>query len=220
MEFVGGSILPTKELTTMAGMMRVPRSRGAFSGVLLILLGIWGGLVPFIGPYIHYAYTPNQAWHWTSGRLWMEVLPGVATLLGGVVVVLSRMRPLALLGAWLAVLAGAWFAVGSTLAPLWNPAISAVGTPVGSPTARAFEQVGFFTGLGVLIVLVAAFVLGRLAVISAKDMRAAGARREPKTVPAPADSDSSPIDTGTGESGKRSWRLVGRSGSGKVSTGL
>src|SRR5215472_10062909 len=123
----------------MAGMMRVPRSRGAFSGVLLILLGIWGGLAPFIGPYLHYAYTPNQAWHWTSGRLWMEVLPGVATLLGGLIVVLSRMRPLALLGAWLAVLAGAWFAVGTTLAPLWHLNLSSLGTPVGSPTARALE---------------------------------------------------------------------------------
>ncbi len=204
----------------MAGMMRVPRSRGAFSGVLLILLGMWGGLAPFIGPYIHYAYTPDQAWHWTSGRLWMEVLPGIATLLGGIVVVLSRMRPVALLGAWLAVLAGAWFAVGSTLAPLWNLALSSLGTPVGSPTARALEQVGFFTGLGVVIVLVAAFVLGRLAVISARDMRAAAARREPaETVPVTADSGMSPGDTGSGESGKRPWRLVGRTGSGKVSTG-
>jgi len=201
-------------------MMRVPRSRGAFSGVLLILLGMWGGLAPFIGPYIHYAYAPDQAWHWTSGRLWMEVLPGIATLLGGIVVVLSRMRPVALLGAWLAVLAGAWFAVGSTLAPLWNLALSSLGTPVGSPTARALEQVGFFTGLGVAIVLVAAFVLGRLAVISARDMRAAAARREPaETVPVTADSGMSPGDTGSGESGKRPWRLVGRTGSGKVSTG-
>jgi hypothetical protein len=204
----------------MAGMMRVPRSRGALSGVVLILLGIWGGVAPFIGPYIHFAYTPDQAWRWTSGRLWMEVLPGAATLLGGIVVLLSRMRPVALLGASLAVLAGAWFAFGSTLTPLWNPAMSALGTPVGSPTARALEQVGFFTGLGVAIVLVAAFVLGRLAVISARDMRIAAARPEPTaTVPAPTRSGSSSTDTGSGNSGKRTWRLAGRAGSGKVSTG-
>ena len=43
----------------MTGMLRVPRSRGAMSGALLVLLGLWGGLVPLIGPYVHFAYTPD-----------------------------------------------------------------------------------------------------------------------------------------------------------------
>jgi hypothetical protein len=35
----------------MAGMLRIPRTRTALTaGVLLILLGAWGGLVPFVGP--------------------------------------------------------------------------------------------------------------------------------------------------------------------------
>src|SRR5260370_1022494 len=42
----------------MAWMARILRSRGAASGVLLMLLGAWGALVPFIGPYFGYAYTP------------------------------------------------------------------------------------------------------------------------------------------------------------------
>ena len=32
----------------MAGMLRVPRSRGALNGVLLVLLGLWGGLIAFV----------------------------------------------------------------------------------------------------------------------------------------------------------------------------
>ncbi|MGO8979125.1 MAG: hypothetical protein ACLP70_13885 [Streptosporangiaceae bacterium] len=56
----------------MTAMLRVPRSRGALSGVLLILLGLWGGLVPFVGPYFHYAYTPDRAWDFTAGRVWLE----------------------------------------------------------------------------------------------------------------------------------------------------
>ena len=96
----------------MTGMMRVPRSRGAFCGLLLILLGAWGGLIPFIGPDFRYAYTPDTAWSWTSGRLWLEVLPGAAVLLGGLIVLGSKTRPVALLGAWLAALGGGWFAVG------------------------------------------------------------------------------------------------------------
>ena len=43
----------------MAGMLKVSRSRGALSGVLLVLLGIWGGLIPLVGPYVNYAYTPT-----------------------------------------------------------------------------------------------------------------------------------------------------------------
>jgi hypothetical protein len=43
----------------MNGMLRVRRSRGVLSGLLLVLLGIWGALIPFIGPYFHYAFTPD-----------------------------------------------------------------------------------------------------------------------------------------------------------------
>ena len=54
-------------------------------------------------------------------------------------------------GSTLAVLAGAWFAVGSVLTPLWTSA-GLTGTPVGGQVARVLEQIGFFTGLGVAIV--------------------------------------------------------------------
>ena len=34
----------------MTTMLQVPRSRGAVSGLLLVLLGLWGALIPRIGP--------------------------------------------------------------------------------------------------------------------------------------------------------------------------
>ena len=49
----------------MAGMLQMRRSRGAASGFLLVLLGAWGALIPFVGPYFHYAYTPDTAWNGT-----------------------------------------------------------------------------------------------------------------------------------------------------------
>jgi hypothetical protein len=55
----------------MTGTLRIPRSKGAVSGVLLVLLGIWGALIPFVGPYFHYAYTPDRTWDYTTGRLWL-----------------------------------------------------------------------------------------------------------------------------------------------------
>jgi hypothetical protein len=161
----------------MAGILRVPRSRGALSGVLLILLGAWGALVPLVGPYFHYAYTPDRAWSLTSGRVWLELAPGAATMVGGLIVLVTRLRPVAMFGAWLAACAGAWFAVGSTLSPLWNKgAVSGIGSPLGGTIARAAERIGFFTGLGVVIAVVAGIVIGRLSVIAVRDARLAESR--------------------------------------------
>jgi len=156
----------------MAGTLRVRRSRGALSGLLLVLLGIWGALIPFVGPYFHYAYSPDQTWDATAGRLWLEVVPGVVTLVGGLVVLISRFRLLALLGAELAALGGAWFAVGGLVAHRW-PSLGAAGGPVGGSTRMLLEQIGFFTGLGVVIVFLAALALGRFTVVSVSDTAAA-----------------------------------------------
>jgi hypothetical protein len=151
----------------MAGTLRVRRSQGALSGALLVLLGIWGALIPFVGPYFHYAYTPDRAWVATSARMWLEVLPGVVTMLGGIVVLVSRFRPTAVFGAWLAALAGAWFAAGDVLAGRWAR-LPQPGTPAGGTTRAVLEQIGFFTGLGIVIVFVAALALGRFTVVSAR----------------------------------------------------
>ncbi len=170
----------------MAGMLRVSRSRGALSGVLLVLLGIWGGLIPLVGPYVHYAYTPDDAWTFTSGRIWLEILPAAGTLLGGLILLSSKLRPAALFGGCLAAASGAWFAAGSALAPLWTTATPAQGYPVGGHVAQVMEQIGFFTGLGVVIVCIASLALGRLSVVTVRDA-AIGQPVSTTTTPAEAD---------------------------------
>jgi hypothetical protein len=156
----------------MTVTLRVQRSRGVLSGVLLVLLGIWGAMIPFVGPYFHYAYTPDSSWAYTADRVWLEILPGVAAILGGLVVIISAHRAIAILGAWLAAVAGAWFAVGSLVAVLWTSG-PAAGTPVGGKDTVMLEQIGFFTGLGVVIVFLAAFAIGRFTIVAARDaMRA------------------------------------------------
>ncbi len=157
----------------MTGVLRVPRSRGALNGTLLVLLGAWGGLIAFIGPYFHYAYTPDKAWTYTTGRLWLEILPAVGTVLGGLILGTSASRPSAIFGAWLAALSGAWFALGGLFSTLWS--IGGTGQPVGDKLHRVVEQIGFFTGLGVVIVFLAAVALGRLTVIGARERLAAEA---------------------------------------------
>jgi hypothetical protein len=168
----------------MNGMLRVPRSRGALTGFLLVVLGAWGALIPFIGPYFHYAYTPDSAWTYTTGRLWLEILPGCATALGGLIVLVSSSRPVAMFGAWLAAASGAWFALGTVLAPIFSSTVLStdIGAPVGGSIHRALEQTGFFTGLGLVIVLLAGMALGRFSVVGVRETRlaerAAAARAE------------------------------------------
>jgi hypothetical protein len=171
----------------MTGTLRIPRSRGAVSGVLLVLLGIWGALIPFVGPYFHYAYTPDKTWDYTAGRLWLEVLPGLAALAGGALMLISRLRPLAVLGTSLAAIGGAWFAVGGLLARRWTK-IPSAGTPVGGTGHMVLEQVGFFIGLGVVIVFLAAAAMGRFSVVAARDLAAASTPEEvpARSVPAQA----------------------------------
>jgi len=158
----------------MTGVLRVPRSRGALNGTLLVLLGAWGGLIAFIGPYFHYAYTPDHAWTYTTGRLWLEIVPAAGTVLGGLILGTSASRPGAIFGAWLAALSGAWFALGGLFSTLWS--IGGTGQPVGDKLHRVVEQIGFFTGLGVAIVFFAALALGRFTVIGARETAQAAER--------------------------------------------
>jgi len=187
----------------MTAMMRVPRTRGVGSGVLLILLGAWGALIPFIGPYFHFAYTPDTAWTWTWGRFFLEIVPGVAAALGGLILLISAFRPVAMFGAALAAASGAWFAVGHLLGPVWSstttlgsvPRAFNPGSPIGGPLHMVAENLAFFTALGVVIVFLAAVALGRLAVVGTRDAQLAGdhatlaVRRRPESADKPETED-------------------------------
>ncbi|WP_174187218.1 hypothetical protein [Nocardia barduliensis] len=173
--------------------LRIPRSRGALGGLAVLLLGAWGALIPFLGPYFDFAFTPDEPWVWTAARGWLQVLPGVAAIIGGLLMLASRNRLVASFGGWLAVAAGSWFVIGPLLAsPL---GIGDVGDPVAtSDLKRAVLQLAYFYGLGALILFFAASSLGRLSVRSARDI--AFARREiDARAAAGADSQRSVADT-------------------------
>jgi hypothetical protein len=183
--------MPARGVIIMAGTLRVRRSQGALSGLLLIVLGIWGALIPFVGPYFHYAYTPDHAWTLTAGRMWLEVLPGAVTFVTGIIVLMSRFRPAAAFASWLAALAGAWFAVGGLVAGHFSGLPSA-GHPVGGSARMALEQAGFFIGLGVVIVFLAAAALGRFSVVAVRDATVARPRRRADTTAATTSSPRPP----------------------------
>jgi hypothetical protein len=169
--------------------MRIRRTHGIFGGLLVALLGIWGGIIPFVGPYFHYAFTPDKAWTYTTGRLDLEILPGAGALLGGLIMMGARSRHAALFGSLLAIASGAWFALGNVFAPLWTVANPAGGPASSGTLMRVVEQVGFFTGLGVVIVLLAAAVAGRVTAVPG-----VSAVVERPTVPVQASRDREVVD--------------------------
>lgn len=145
------------------------RSRGTLTGVLLMGLGIWGAIVPFIGHSFNYGYSPNDTWDWTAARGWLEVLPGAATFVGGALITVSAHRVTAMAGAWLAAASGAWFVLGTVVSPWWSA--GSIGLPSGSTNVVVWERIGMFDGLGVLIVFLAAVALGRISVIGVRDIK-------------------------------------------------
>jgi hypothetical protein len=152
---------------------------------LLILLGVWGAIIPFVGPYFDFAYTPDNAWTWTAARGWLDVLPGVVVALAGLVMLASANRLVAGAACWFAIAGGAWFVIGLPLAPF-------MGLDIGLPTAsstgmRALEALAYFYALGAVIVFLASVALGRLSVHSVADWRAAERRAaDERAMAAPA----------------------------------
>ena len=92
--------------------MRLPRSTGAISGLLVVLLGLWGALIPFVGPYFDYSFGSNSTWHYTTNRLLLDILPGALAVVAGGLLLMARTRRAGVFGGWLGLLAGAWFVIG------------------------------------------------------------------------------------------------------------
>ena len=180
----------------------MPRTRGALTGLLLILLGAWGALVPFFGPNTGWAYMSDPAWTWTAAKGWLEVLPGAVVVVGGLLVLVTSNRASAVLGGWLAVVGGAWFVVGRAFASTLG--IGDVGQPVAATDLkRALLEVTYFTGLGALIVFLGGAAVAWLAVRHARDVVVT----EPAPVAGDALAEDEPHDEARGLTRARTDRM-------------
>jgi hypothetical protein len=173
--------------------MRIARTTGAVSGLLIALLGIWGAVIPFVGPYFDYSFGVNSTWHYTTDRLVLCILPGAAALVGGLLIVKAASRAAGAFGGWLAVLAGTWFVIGPALSRVWEHTSGPIGPPLFGTTRQALELIGYFYGLGAVMIALAAFAVGRFA------SRPAIAEEEVLAAPAAASTYS----------GRRRWRRRG-----------
>jgi hypothetical protein len=85
------------------------------------------------------------------------------------------------------------------LSPLWSTGHAVLGgTPVATTTlTRVVEQVGFFTGLGVAVAIVAAAAFGRITAVSAgiRDIEAAPVAPAPRMPVSTATTETLPVRT-------------------------
>lgn len=140
--------------------MRMSRPTGALSGALLVLLGIWGGMIPFVGPYFDYSFGVNSTWDYTTDRLWLCIIPAAVAVLAGLLLLMARTRGAGILAGWLAVAAGAWFVVGPAVSLTWESGPGPIGAPLFGTTRQMLELIGYFYALGALMVALGAFVIG------------------------------------------------------------
>jgi hypothetical protein len=144
---------------------RIRLRRGLVTGLVLVVLGVWGAVAPFVVPALDIADGPAHEWTLTAGRGWLEVLPGIATVVGGLMLMTWRKRETATLGGWLAVIAGAWFVIGRTFASVLTMG-SAGSAMTDTSTSTAVLQLGYFAAFGALIVLFGSVGVGRTSVRS------------------------------------------------------
>jgi hypothetical protein len=95
-------------------------------------------------------------------RFWLDVLPGGTVVLGGLMLMWSGNRMSGTVASWMAMAGGAWFAVGPAISRLWEHGAGPIGAPLFGHPRQTFELIGYFYGLGIVVMGLAAFALGRI----------------------------------------------------------
>ncbi len=138
--------------------LRASPPDGGVTGVLIAALGLWAAVVPLVGPYLGYDPTVAGPSSTSSVALWTMVMPGAALVMCGAILVATDRRVHGAAAAVVAVLAGAWLAVGPAV---WSTVSSGSAAREGPATA---DQLGMSAGLGAAAVLLAGITLVRLRV--------------------------------------------------------
>ena len=139
----------------------VPRFSLGVAGLLIAVLGAWGGIVPFIGPTFGYSADGSGSWYWDLAHALLSLAPGAAALLVGLLIMAGAGTKLfhnALTGfaGFVAMLAGAWFVIGMVAWPvLYNSGVIAPATP----STLLEEFAGYYGGVGCLLIALGALLI-------------------------------------------------------------
>jgi hypothetical protein len=132
------------------------------AGLLTLLVGAWGGIVPFVGPLFGFSADGSRSWTWSLPHALLSLTPGAVAVTAGVLVMAAGgtlYRPGGLkLGGLMAALCGAWFVIGPVAWPVLEHSRVFVGA---SPMRELAYWIGYSLGPGTLLAALGAFVLGR-----------------------------------------------------------
>jgi hypothetical protein len=174
-----------REAVTSSGIRARVRPLGAAEvGLLSALVGAWGGICVFVGPYFGYRPTSATTWQWTTNNWLLHLLPGAVAFAAGLMIlsVTPARRAAAVtsgsllgLAALLLIASGAWFVIGPALWPTFQ---SSPAFATGTTAWTSFwNQLGANLGPGVLLA-----VFGGMA-LKASFARPAVAVEEPAMAP-------------------------------------
>jgi hypothetical protein len=137
-------------------------------GLLTILVGAWGAIVPYLGPTFGYHANSSGSWNWTWQHSLLYLIPGAAAVVTGLWMWGMAARTRAgsgRFGSGLAGLvllaAGAWFVLGPAVWPIFYS--SAVFGPA-SPTSNFVNQLGYNFGPGLILATLGGMTLASAAV--------------------------------------------------------
>jgi hypothetical protein len=157
-------------------------------GVVVIAVSVWGGIVPFVGPTFDFDMgSTTRSWVWTQSHWTLHLAPAVLGIAAGLMLLLPDSAAAKRTGAFLTLVAGGWFVLGPTLAPLWqHGGVTTSGSDgvTGSRTQRVLEGVGYHNGTGVTLMLLGAVTLWLCAAAPA-----AAPPTEPEPEPSQATTD-------------------------------
>jgi hypothetical protein len=131
-------------------------------GVLALVLGAWGGLVPYIGHALNFNADGSSLWAWNLQHGLLYLAPGIAAFVGGGALVLSAWVPkvrgfdisraMLPFGALLLGSSGIWFILGPSVWPVYYAShVFVAATPV-----RGFSELLVYNlGEGVILSMLA-----------------------------------------------------------------
>jgi hypothetical protein len=134
-------------------------------GLLTVLIGAWGGIVPFVGPLFGFGATGTPSWDWTLAHTLLWLVPGAVAVFMGLLMMtqapgvssgIARGAPWII--GFMAVLCGAWFAFG----PILWPALESAHVPfvAAGPFHTALYWIGYSLGPGVILAMLGGCAMG------------------------------------------------------------
>lgn len=136
------------------------------TGLLLTLLGAWGGIVSYVGPKFGYTMGSQSGWAWTSANWQLHLVPGAAVVIGGLMILTAAGRVSAIrTGGLLSVLGGAWLVLGPLFASMWLGPLGAETDTASLNLDQVARPLGYHYLTGLLIVGLAAYALGRRIIV-------------------------------------------------------